>query len=370
MNTVTAVNGLQLSERFYSEAVRPLLEQYFPGLAYAAALLGAGSEVLGYDDATSTDHHWGPRVQLFVRPEEYAAVAAPLHAMLADRLPREFGGFPTNFTTPDPRDHGVQLLQAVEEGPVNHRVDVLTPAAFVLQQLSFDLAQPLQPLDWFTFPEQKLLSITAGAVFHDAVGLVDIRRRFAYYPDDVWLYLLASGWARIGQEEHLMGRAGQVGDELGSALIGARLVRDIMRLCFMMERTYAPYPKWFGSAFRRLRSGGELYPLLQQVLAAPSWQIREALLGSAYETIARMHNGLQVTPPLPEHTRQFFGRPFRVIALHGYAEALCASIQDPQVKALAGEPLIGSIDLISDNVDFVTNGRFRFALRKLYETEA
>jgi hypothetical protein len=29
-----------------------------------------------------------------------------------------------------------------------------------------------------------------------------------------------------------MGRAGLAGDEIGSALIGARLVRDIMRLCF------------------------------------------------------------------------------------------------------------------------------------------
>ncbi len=365
-----ALNGLQLSEQFYFEAVRPLVDQYFPGLAHAAALLGDGSEVLGYDDATSTDHHWGPRVQLFVRPEEYASAAAPLHALLAERLPREFGGFPTSFTEPDPLDHGVQLLQAVAEGPVNHRVDVLTLAAFVWQQLNFDLAQPLGPLDWLTFPEQKLLSLTAGAVFYDAVGLIDMRRRFIYYPDDVWLYLLAAGWARVGQEEHLMGRAGQVGDELGSALIGARLVRDIMRLCFMMERSYAPYPKWFGTAFRRLHSGRELYPLLQQALAATSWQDREAHLCRAYEIIARMHNSLQVTPPLPEQTRQFFGRPFQVIALHGYAEALCAKIQDPQVKALAGATLIGSIDLISDNVDLVANGRFRVALRKLYEVEA
>lgn len=367
---MTTLNGIQLSEGFYYEAVRPLLDRYFPGLAHAAALVGNGSEVLGYDDGTSTDHHWGPRVQLFVRPEEYDSVAAPLHALLAERLPRRFGGYSTNFSNPDPLDHGVQHLEEVEDGPVNHRVDVLTAAGFVLQQLNFDPVQPLQPLDWLTFPEQKLLTITAGAVFYDVVGLIDMRRRFAYYPDDVWLYLLAAGWARVGQEEHLMGRAGQVGDELGSALIGSRLVRDIMRLCFMMERTYAPYPKWFGTAFRRLRSGRELYPVLQQALAAASWQDREAQLCVAYEYAARMHNALQVTPLLPEQTRDFFGRPFQVVALHGFAEALCERIQDPEVKALAGETLIGSLDLISDNVDLVANGRFRFALRKLYEIEA
>ena len=47
--------------------------------------------------------------------------------------------------------------------------------------------------------------------------------KFAYYPHDVWLYLMAAGWSRIGQEERLMGRAGLVGDELRSAVIGARL---------------------------------------------------------------------------------------------------------------------------------------------------
>ena len=83
-----------------------------------------------------------------------------------------------------------------------------------------------------------------------------------------------------------------------------------------------------------------------------------------------MFFALQVTPPLPEQTRDFFGRPFRVMALHGFAEALCERIRDPEVKALAGETLIGSIDLISDNVDLVANGRFRCALRKLYEIEA
>jgi hypothetical protein len=35
---------------------------------HAAALLDSGSEVLGFDDAMSTDHHWGPRVLLLLEP--------------------------------------------------------------------------------------------------------------------------------------------------------------------------------------------------------------------------------------------------------------------------------------------------------------
>jgi hypothetical protein len=360
------VNGLQLSERFYWEAVRPLLDRRYPHLAHAAALLGDGSEVLGYDDNTSTDHHWGPRVLLFVQPADLERMASPLHKLLAERLPRRFGGFPTNFSPPDPADNGVQLLQETAAGPINHRVDVLTPAAFIRQQINFDLAQPLQPVDWLTFSEQKLLSITAGAVFYDAIGLAQVRGLFAYYPRDIWLYLLAAAWARIGQEEHLMGRAGQAGDELGSALIGARLVRDVMRLCFLMERTYAPYPKWFGTAFRRLNSGAQLYPVLQAASIAATWPQREESLCLAYTHLARLHNQLQLTLPLPEQPRRFFGRPFRVMALHGFADALRKEIGDPQLRVLADHRLFGSLDLLSDNVDLIANTELRPILQQLF----
>lgn len=50
------IPGLQLSEAFYREAVRPILDAAFPGLVYAAALIGNGSDVLGYDTPRSTDH--------------------------------------------------------------------------------------------------------------------------------------------------------------------------------------------------------------------------------------------------------------------------------------------------------------------------
>ena len=39
-----------------------------------------------------------------------------------------------------------------------------------------------------TFSEQRLLTVTAGPVFYDAMGLNDARARFNYYPHDVWLY--------------------------------------------------------------------------------------------------------------------------------------------------------------------------------------
>jgi hypothetical protein len=358
--------GAILCGRFYWQCVRPILDARFPELAHAAALIDSGSEVLGFDDPQSTDHHWGPRGLLFLREDDHRRLAPAIREALANELPYEFEGYPTSFTPPDPGDHGTQLLQPVTEGPINHRVACLTLRSFWSDQLNFDLKQPLAPADWLTFSEQRLLCLTTGPVYYDAIGLNEVRARFDYYPRDVWLYSLAAGWARIGQEEHLMGRAGQAGDELGSALIGARLVRDIMRLCFLMERRYAPYPKWFGSAFKQLAAARTLWSPLWQALQAGTWKQREAHLVEAYEALAAAHNALGLTAPMPERAGSFFGRPFRVIALHGIATALLAQISDPDVQRIAQRPLIGSLDLFSDNTDLVANPSWRPALRSLY----
>jgi hypothetical protein len=362
------VPGLELARLFYLEAVKPILDTSFPGLRYAAALIGTGSEVLGFDTEMSSDHHWGPRAMLFLKEEHYNQHREEITRILRDRLPLRFQGYSTNFTPPDTADNNTQRLEEIDEGPVNHRVELLTIRGFFLDYLNFDINHEIEPADWPTFPEQMLRTITGGAVYHDEIGLQAVRDRFSYYPHDVWLYLLASGWARIGQEEHLMGRAGMVGDEIGSAIIGSRLVRDLMRLCFLMEKQYAPYPKWFGTAFGQLRCAEELSPVLTRVLISETWEDRQKWLAVAYEGVARMHNALGITDPLATNVSTFFGRPFLVIELAGgFANAIRERITDESVKRIAGNGPIGSIDQFSDSTDILSDPKWRTKLRGLYE---
>jgi hypothetical protein len=140
-----------------------------------------------------------------------------------------------------------------------------------------------------------------------------------------------------------------------------------MRLCFLMERTFAPYPKWFGTAFRQLSGAGALSPHLSAALAAREWQERESHLCDAYRVVAGMHNKLAVTDPLPTEPRDFFGRPFRVIELHGFADALISQIDDERVRRIAARHPIGGVDLFSDSTDLVSQAGWRATLRKLYE---
>ena len=180
---------------------------------------------------------------------------------------------------------------------------------FLRWELGVDSVDHLHAGDWLTFPEQKLLEVTAGAVYHDGLGqLVPIREQLAYYPHDIWLYRLAAQWRRIAQEEAFVGRSGDVGDELGSRVVAARLVYDVMRLCFLLERRYAPYSKWLGTAFGRLRlcpAGGTSSFLPFSTL--PPGRSARACLARVYETVAQMQNALAVAEPQDPSSRPYWG---------------------------------------------------------------
>jgi Domain of unknown function (DUF4037) len=332
------VPGLALARALYEEVVRPLLDEAFPRLGYAAGLLGPGSEVLGFDTERSTDHDWGPRLQVFVADDGSAGLCAEITAMFTRRLPAVFHGYRTRF--PVAREHS--------DRP-RHRVEVTDLASWLDRQLGFDPRQAVTPASWLATPTQRLAEITAGEVFHDGPGeLGRARAGLGWYPRDVWLYVLACQWRRIDQEEAFPGRCAEVGDELGSAIVTARLARDLMRLCLLMHRRYPPYSKWLGTAFARLPGAPVIGQALAAAVAATSWPAREQHLSRACTAAAALHNQLGITKPLDPRTRRFHERPYQVLYSGRFAAALLAAITDPAVRRL---PAIGAVDGFSDSTD-------------------
>jgi hypothetical protein len=358
------IPGLELSESFYHEVVRPILDECLPGLSHSAGLIGKGSEVLGYDTAVSMDHDWGPRVQLFTNEVDYPRVRRKIVREMSRQLPFEFHGYPTNFVT---LPSGTAMAMEITEGAINHKIEVTTSRRFFKGILDIDPNDGISVMDWLTISEQALLMATGGKVFHDGLDqLKSIRSKLAYYPEDIWRYLLASQWQRIGQEEAFVGRCGDTGDELGSRIIAARLVRDLMRLCFLMEKRYAPYPKWYGTAFSQLSCADELTPIFHSVMDAQLWRERESCLSRAYEIIARMHNDLEITDPIEATISKFYDRPYTVINGDRFADAIQATIRDEKVKLLP--KFIGSVDQFSDSTDILCSIRNRKRLKALYRS--
>jgi hypothetical protein len=347
------LTGISLAQRYFDEIVQPIVRDAYPALRYAAALIGDGSEVLGFDTPMSADHDFGPRLHLFIDDDALLHDGDAINAVFEARLPAEYLGYATRFAT-------------TSDATMRHHIRVTTLNTFTRAHLDIDIAGALTAADWLTLPQQKLRSLTAGAVFRDDIGLAELRATFTWYPRDVWLYLLASGWTCIGQELHLAARAGDVGDELGSALIAARLVRVLMQLCFLIAREYAPYPKWFGSAFAALPNAAVLTPLLQAAHTAATWRERQAHLLSACEQIAIAQNALGICSAVRPEARQFHTRPFTVFNADEFCAAACAAITDLAVRALTQRRLIGSIDQFCDNTDLREDETRRGVLRDLY----
>jgi hypothetical protein len=354
MNTMPdLIPGLELARLYYREAVKPILQTHYPELVHSAGLVGPGSEVLGFDNEMSADHNWGTQVTLYLSEKDHARLAGDLRRTLARKLPFSFRGYSTHFEEV-PGEPDTVVPAETSSRPINHRVHVTVLSDFVRRYLGIGLEQELSVRDWLTIPEQKLRSLVAGAVYHDGLNVLGpMRRKLAYYPHDLWLYLLSAQWQRIGQEEPFVGRTGSVGDEVGSAIIAARLVRDLMYLCMLMERQYVPYPKWFGSAFAQLDCAGRLTPILERVLASTKWPDRERHLCAAYEIVAAMHNDLGVTEPVSTEVSRFHDRPFMIIQGENIASALWDAIQDPEVQALPRG--VGKIDQYVDSTDVLSH---------------
>jgi hypothetical protein len=344
------IPGLKLCKLFYEKEVRPILNKEFPNVRYSAALIGWGSEVLGFDSPISRDHHWGPRVLLFLSSNDYSRLKPRITQTLSENLPYEFLGYSTSYTEPEP--NGVRRLVKIKGGPVNHMIDIFTLKSFFEARLGFDPSKKIGVVDWLLFPQQRLLELVSGEVYHDGLGqLGEIREKLRFYPRDIWLYLLAAQWKRISQEEAFVGRAGDVGDELGSSVVAARLVREIMKLAFLMEKQYAPYSKWLGSAFNKLKIANKLRPALREASLAKTWKARERKLAQAYSIVVTRHNALRITKPLPTRVTNYYGRPYLVIHGDAFASAIKAAITDPKVKRIRDD--FGSIDQFIDSVDLM-----------------
>lgn len=336
-------SGTELSRGYWEQVVRPLLERHRPGLAVAAARLGSGSDVLGFDDAQSRDHDWGLRLTLLVED----GLAPEIDALLERELPARWRGLPTRFET-------------TWEPVVRQRAEVASAADFAASRLGIDPAPLLDarglPLtDWLSLTGQAVLEVAAGPVFCDGPGaLRRIREGLAWYPRDLWMYALAADWHRLGQEFPDVGRAGLRGDEDGSAVIAARHVRTMLHLAHLLHRSWPPYGKWLARSAAALPGGGALRSAVGEVLRARDWRSRQSALADAVELLAAAQGAVGL-PTLEPATEAFFERPH--LGVRDLPALLLEQVEDPQVRALPAG--VGTAEQISDNVTVLVDPQAR-----------
>ena len=234
------MNGLELSERFYSECVKPMLsEQFSDILPYlAVGLFGSGSECFGFDDAISTDHDFEPGVCILLPDESIVDRQTAFKLERAYyKLPKEFLGYRRSAIAPvGGARHGVLRTAEVFADKVGSPDGVLTVH------------------QWLTVPGHALAEATNGRLFFDGYGEVTrIREGLRRYPEDVRKKKLAGHLLLMAQAgQYNYARCLKHGETGAAQLAAAEFVRHTMSAAFLLNNVYEPYYKWSFRAMRRL----------------------------------------------------------------------------------------------------------------------
>ena len=340
------MKGLDLSRAYFQEVVRPILAANVPELGddYAAALLGWGSDVLGYDDRLSRDHEWGPRCYLFL-PSHLQEHADKVREELNRHTPSEFRGFPTRFVF-DPDRPTVRVPSEGREGRVH--VEITTCERYLKSTIG--TIAPANDLEWLAIPETQLLELTRGEVFFDGTGeLTRIRSYYDYFPVDVWKYRLAYAWQALSWDIDIVQLCTVRGDTLSARDTLARSLSGIMELAFLLNKRYRPYLKWLHREFYELPYlSGEIGPIVERCYAASDLTLVPDLLGAACSLLLDHQDQLGELPRIEVRPHKT-ARPYPDVDFQNVAEQIHGAVQG-QLRTVS---LVGALDKWVGNPDLL-----------------
>lgn len=224
------MKGLLLAEEYFNAVGLPMIETRFPQYRerIAAGLVGKGSECLGYDDALSRDHDWGPGFCIWLDGGDFNLFGAHLQRQY-ESLPKSYKGF---------NRHASPWGQ--------NRVGVMEIGRFYRSFIGLPGA-PERTMEWLVVPEYNFAACISGKVFVDPIGKFSaVRKKIkAYYPEDVRLKKMAARCMSAAQSgQYNYRRCLNRNDAYGANCSLIRFCEDVLSLVFLLNRRFMPYYKW------------------------------------------------------------------------------------------------------------------------------
>jgi hypothetical protein len=309
----------QISRQLFEEAVLPALARELPDVAARTAfgLFGLGSEAYGLDEAYSRDHHWGLRIDALMPDDLYRARRDDLLRVVRENVPATFRG------------HSLRAGHLAGAGVAPDSLP-----AFLARTLGIDHS-PSTYAEWLQLPEEDIVHVVNGEVWHDPEGaFTAVRRAFEhYYPEPVRQRRIAH-WCRYfsGMGTYALKRALLRSNHFYAATRFGVAIRLGVQLAFLLDRRFFPYDKWIMEEFKRLpRLYEPLHPLVDAAveLSTP-WERKLELLDSMADVLdaAMVSDGLIRPHP------KFAGTPtsgYRLLE-HAYAELIQTA--PPEIKTI------------------------------------
>lgn len=360
------MKGLQLSEKFYFEIVKPLIEINFPNLInrFAGGLIGYGSDILEYDDELSRDHEWGPRCHIWLLDEDYIKYAQDIQNVLQEQIPLEYNGFYTMFRYSDTYMALVTSDKREESFP---HIAITTVKRHMHIQFGIekhDNEYMLTDTEWLCIPEQKLIELTKGKVFDDKIGdITQVREKFKYYPEHIRRYKMAYCWEQI-DDMNLISLDYKRGNLIGANVILNRIIENIVRLTYLYNsQYYAGYLKWFGYKFSELSViASEIEQIILETYKEIEIDVIIKNLSTIIDIILKEHNRQSITTELATR-KNLVGRGLSQISVRHFSDEIKKTLPD-NMRSLG---ISGSCDQWITNGDELIWAEKYMQFKKLYE---
>lgn len=325
------MDGIALSQRYFTQAALPILRARFPqivercaaGLCAGGLDAGCGSEVYGYDDFLSRDHNWGARFFLFLNEEDYARCADEMRDVLARELPRAFEGLTITATT----------AQATH-------FHITTPRRNALAALDVD-ELPAGDEAWFLIPEAKLCEYAAGSVYYDPIGLVEPwKRRFSAYPRNVLLKRLSGAFLMMHTAGNALRCAMRCEWTACRSYLDAALA-SAQRAALLLSGRFPPHVKWRARAFREIAGLPEGWAAQMDRLAMGiDLTTLHEELHAALCPAGEMANASGLIDTVPVRVEN----PFLPFNAYGFSRAF----EEKITGELAGRPMAVALDQMAE----------------------
>jgi len=283
-----ATEIIEISKRFFEQQIRPVLLAEFPEASQrvACGIFGYGSECLGMDDQYSRDHHWGLRIDMLIPDADFASLSQEIRSRISARLPDSFEGYDLREGHVEGAGIGPESLEG-----------------FLSRTIGLTRA-PESIGEWLDMPEEDIVHVTNGEVWHDPSGrFSDIRKALTYYPEPVWLRRI-SHWCRYlsGMGIYPLHRALLRGNLVYATTAFGRSIKWALELAFLLNKTYFPYDKWLYPFFKDLPDlADEMDPFITEAIASDTpWERRLEILNAISDILDRKMVALGI---IPEHPR-------------------------------------------------------------------
>jgi len=258
---------IEVSHQFFEQVVKPILEKHFPQETAQTAfgVFGYGSEALKLDDEYSRDHHWGLRIDALMPDDIFQNKRDEMMRVLGANLPPTFQG------------HSLREGHVAGAGLAPDSLE-----AFLIRTIGIDHA-PETYQEWLNLPEEDVMHIINGEVWHDSAGRFTAIRQHLnnYYPEPVRQRRIAH-WCRYfsGMGSYALKRAILRNNHFYATTAFGKAIRWGVQLAFMLDKQFYPYDKWLMAFFTRLpRLYHPLSPLVDEAvhLSTP-WERKLTLL--------------------------------------------------------------------------------------------